>query len=279
MNFEYPARVKLPIFTPKQKRFFSMQKITDEEHGFELMLADDVKCRHLQIGYVFGHARLNGLMMMLYHHNHSMEELKTEMYAGFFDDSGYNIQVDGKLKNLSEDKVMANYKGKAEGKPARGFGIGVLSPFGGGVLAAAISTPENFSDMHMDFVEDLVQGLDFFEPVKEDGSGEWTAYLRGKTLSRQGVSGRDKPVAFHFSELDSFEAEFGAVSEKHKLRTFESGKANLKGQWEVNEVMEQFLLRLIFFDGSETQFTLRMQDMNTVLLNDEPWNVVESEKK
>jgi len=43
--------------------------------------------------------------------------------------------------------------------------------------------------------------------------------------------------------------------------------------------MGQFLLRLIFFDGSETQFTLRMQDMNTVLLNDEPWNVLESAKK
>ncbi len=255
-----------------------MQKITDEEHGFELGIEDDVKYRRLQIGYVFGHPGLNGLMMMLFHHNNSMEELKTEMYAGFFDDSGYNIQVDGKLKELSDDKVMANYKGKAEGKPARGFGIGVLSPFGGGVLAAAISTPENFSEQHMDFVEDLVQSLDFFEPMKEDGSREWTNYLQGKTLIRQGIPGRDKPVAFHFSELDSFKAEFGEVSEKHKLRTFESGKANLKGQWEVNEVMGRFLLRLIFFDGSETQFTLGMQDMNTVLLNDEPWNAVESEK-
>lgn len=255
-----------------------MQKITDEEHGFELRLADDVKYRHLQIGYVFGHPELKGLMMMLFHHNDTMEEMKTEMYAGFFDDSGYNIQVEGKLKELSDDKVMAYYKGKSEGKPARGFGIGVLSPFGGGVLLAAISTPENFSEEHMDFVEDLVQSLDFFEPLKEDGKREWTDYLQGKTLTRQNTPGKDKPIAFHFSELDSFQAEFGEVSEKHKLHTFESGRANLKGQWEVNEVMGQFLLRLIFFDGSETQFTLRMQDMNTILLNDEPWSVLESEK-
>lgn len=250
-----------------------MQKLEDTRHGFSLELPEGVNHRQLKIGYVLGHPSLTGLMMLLYHNNPTMEELKTEMYAGFYDDSGFNIQVDGRLNEISETMVLADYKGTAEGKPAKGFGIGLLSPHGGGFLLASIAAPDKFSEAHMDFIEDLARNVEFFEPEIKTGEDAWTEFLKSKTITSKEALEKDQPLAFQFDDGDTFSAIFMEQSKKHKQDTFESGEANVKGQWEVVKVMDQYMLRLLFFDGSEKQFMLRLQDQDTLLLNDEEWLV------
>lgn len=244
--------------------------IKEERYGVQLEVPEGLHARQFQSGYIFGDEELKGLLLMLFHRNETLEELKTDIYAGFFGESGFNIQVDGQIQDISDSLVMAHYKGVAENKPAKGFSIGLLSPYGGGVLIATIVSEEEFSEAHMDRVEDLARSIEWFEPELKSGQEEWTAFLQHKNLSvRQPVA--DGMTHIQFDDQDAFTCVFASDDPEFSFDSFEAGGANLRGQWEVVMLMDEFYLKLTFFNGEEQQYRLRLID-DYLLLDEQPWN-------
>lgn len=251
----------------------SQTTILEPRYGIHLELPDGVSHRKFQSGYVFGHPALHGLMLMLYHRNKTLEELKTDIYAGFFDDTGFNIQVDGLVRDIREDMVMADYKGLAENRPARGFAIGMLSPWGGGALLAAITSEDNFTEAHKDLVEDLATGIRFEEPAFESGEDEWIDFLRGQQIVKMKPAGiPGEMTGLLFDEKDAFKARFSDTDATASFENFETGGANRGGQWTVREMNEEYFLHLIFFSGDEKHFHLRFSE-DHLLLNDDSWRI------
>jgi hypothetical protein len=206
-----------------------------------------------------------------------MEEFKTDLYAGFYDDSGFNIQVDGHLQDVSEEMVIANYKGTADNKPATGFGIGVLSPFGGGALIAAIASPEQFGEEQMDLVEDIARGFEFYEPMVQSGEDEWVDFLREKRLERkQSITDPEELTAIQFDDQDAFICEYAASDASFGFERFEAGGARDRGQWTVVEASGEYVLRLIFYDRTEKDYILQFKE-DYLLLNEHPWTIISDE--
>ena len=131
--------------------------LEDTEAGFKISLPRGTQYKRLQTGYIFGHPDYEGLIMLLFHYNKNLEEMKQDMDAGFYDESGFNLQVEGQLREINESMILANYKGIAQGLPAVGYGIGMLSPYKGGILIAIVSNPSAFDDAYMDLVDDLAR--------------------------------------------------------------------------------------------------------------------------
>ncbi len=253
-----------------------MGTIQDKRYGLTLPLPAGFQGKQFPAGFVFGHPDITGLLLLLFHRNKSLEALKTDMYAGFFDESGFNIQVDGHLQDISDSMVIANYTGTADNQPAVGFGIGLLSPYGGGALLIAIAKEHLFGDEHMDAAEDLAKAIEWSEPEMASGDEEWVKFLQRKTIRRmQEVADLRTPAAILFGEDDAFQAAYIKAGVAFTFESFASGGANLSGQWEVNEIMEDFYLRLIFFDGHELQFKLAMED-DHLMMNDIPWLIEEA---
>lgn len=250
-------------------------EIIDNKHGVKIALPAEVTYKRLQTGFVFGHPSVKGLLMMLYHRNNNLEELKTDLYAGFYDESGFNIQIDGYILDINDSMVLADYKGLAENNPATGFCLGLLSPHGGGILLSAISSTELFTEEHKDFIEDLARKVEFMEPEISNGSEEWQEFLVNHKLSKSVTDpDSDELVEIHFTGIDTFLSktllEEDAVNQS--FEKFESGGAKNTGQWEVLEVNEEYLLKLTFFDNTDRQFLLHYHE-DHIDLNNEPWEL------
>lgn len=244
--------------------------IKEDRYGMRLALPDGLTAKQFQAGYIFGDAKLKGLLLLLFHRNETLEELKTDMYAGFFDDSGFNIQVDGQIQDISDTLVMSQYKGVADNKPAKGFSIGLLSTYGGGVLIASIAAETEFSEAHMDRVEDLARSIEWYEPDLKSGEEEWTAFLQNKQLSVQHPT-KEGLTQLRLDDQDAFVCQFASTDPDFSFESFEAGGANLRGQWEVVTVLDDFYLKLTFFNGEAQQYRLRLVD-DYLLLDDQAWN-------
>lgn len=248
-----------------------VKRIQENRYGVRMDLPEGLTAKRFQAGFIFGDASLKGLLLMLFHSNQTLEELKTDIYAGFFDESGFNIQVEGQVQDISDTLVMAHYKGVAEHKPAKGFAIGLLSPYGGGVLLLSIASDQTFSEDHMDRVEDLARSIEWMEPQLKSGEEEWTAFLQGKALTCwQPVE--DGLATLAFDDQDAFTCTFAGTDPHLAFESFEAGGANLRGQWEVVELMDEFYLKLTFFSGEEQQMRLRLMD-DYLLLDEQRWHI------
>lgn len=253
---------------------FAAMEINEPKYGIKIELPEGLNHKRFKAGYIFGRPGLNGLIMMLFHRNKSLEELKTDLYAGFYDDSGFNIQVEGHIKDVSDEMVMADYKGTADNKPAVGFALGLLSPYGGGALIAAIASPDEFGDEQMDVVEDIACGVEYEEPMVQSGEDEWVDFLREKRLERiEEPSDPEELTAIQFDDQDAFKCEYGAANKSFDFERFEAGGARDGGQWTVVDAGGQFILRLIFFDRTEKNYVLAFKE-DHLLLNEQPWRLI-----
>ena len=248
--------------------------IEERELGFKVEVPDGWRYKKLQTGYIFGHPQKAGLLMLLFHYNHTIEDLKNDMEAGFYDDSGFNLQVEGEIKEINDSTVLAHYKGTTQGMAARGYSVGRLSPYGGGVLVAAIANPDHFSDDYMDFVDDMAQYIEFYEPEVSSVSIEWENFLKNKILdNNDGKSQRARKIRYYLMDNGTFSLEQNtAESLKESIQRGDTGGANRTGQWEVVDVMDQPILSIKFFDGTEKQYSLAYED-GEIFLNNEHWEM------
>jgi hypothetical protein len=252
------------------------KEIVARKQGVKIQLPQDTTYKRFSAGYIFGHPVLSGLIMMLFHGKNNLTDLKTEMYSGFYDDSGFNIQVDGKIKDISDNMVLADYTGIAEKVASSGFGIGLLSPYQGGVVIVSIADKNHFSEEHKDFVEDLIRGIEFIEPQLTDLAQDWLEFLFLKRLIKQNIKNKKgEIIEISFIGEDTFKCAYsqqGGIDSM--MEQFESGGAKTSGQWELKAVNHDMILFLTLFDGSILQFILEYQ--NEVLrLNDALWDMVE----
>jgi hypothetical protein len=247
----------------------SIDILEDKEAGFQITLPPGIQYRKLQTGYIFGHPDYEGLIMLLFHYNETLEEMKSDMEAGFYDESGFNLQVEGQLREINESTIIADYKGIAQGLPAVGYGIGVLSPYRGGLLVAIVSNPSAFDDRYMDLVDDMVQSVEFFEPEGGQIQVNWENFLTDRILKRA-TPGDTGIQRLYLKDNKSFLASFDL---DYIIKGQDSpSNPNNSGEWEVVEVMDQPILNLSFFDGTDRQFTLQYEE-GKLLMNNEYWEV------
>lgn len=244
------------------------QIIKEPKVGLELELPAEWKYKRLQTGYILGHPSVKGFILVLLHFNQTLEELKQDLYAGFYDNSGFNLQVEGAIREINEETLIAEYSGMANGEAAKGYGVGLLSPYGSGVLISVFTTPGAFNEEYMDVVEDLAMAVHFVEPVLTSPDEEWTKLLLGQVIENKKPGAANLKLHFHGEDT------FTAYSKKHGQRTTAKSDAHANGQWEVLYVMDQPILKLTFFDGSERQYTLHVE-ADDIYLNNEVWELVD----
>jgi hypothetical protein len=95
-------------------------------------------------------------------------------------EQGVTLLLSGSISRRSENVLLGHYAGSVQAEQAKGYGMGTLSPHGGGAYVLAVSTPEKFSDALAQAADAIVQGMRYFKVdtshLVRIFSGRWASY-------------------------------------------------------------------------------------------------------
>lgn len=146
--------------------------------------------RILERGVLLGSNQVAGIILVLPHVLGSLAEVQAEMLRGT-NEGNTKMQLAGPLRRLGNNALVGDYQGFWEGQPAKGLGIGTLSPHGGGAMVIAVTTPDKFGAQLTGAAQAIAQQLRYFKvdvaALVKHFSGYWWRYSGTAQLSRDAI--------------------------------------------------------------------------------------------
>lgn len=120
------------------------QTLSHEMWGYSFQTPARWQYQNDAQGALLGHQRVPGIILVYPHRLKSMNALRQEMLQGLHEEEGY-LKLKGTLQKMGKNGYMGHYVGVYGGEKAKATGYGTLSPYGGGVIIIAMSTPQAYS--------------------------------------------------------------------------------------------------------------------------------------
>lgn len=109
-------------------------------------------------GALLGHNTIPGFVLVYPHPFKNMQRLRQEMLKGLQDEEGY-LKLDGTLQKAGKNGYKGHYVGQYGGEKVKALGYGTLSPYGGGAIIIAMSTPQAYSQRLEKAAREVVKTL------------------------------------------------------------------------------------------------------------------------
>ncbi len=148
--------------------------------------------RHRQTlqAVLLGHHAIAGLIAVFPHLAANWQELQASMLQGL-SEQGVTLRLSGPLRRLGTNALVGEYQGVVQGAPARGRGIGTLSPYGGGAIIVAVTTPDKYGGQLAGAAQQIARSLRYFRVraghLVKHFSGYWWRYSGSAALSRSNI--------------------------------------------------------------------------------------------
>lgn len=207
---------------------------------------------------LLGSNTIPGLISVFPHRAASMQEMKNLMAEGI-QEEGVLLQLDGGIQSKGSF-ITGYYNGYLQGEQARGYGIGLLSPHGGGIFVLAVSTPQKLGQEIMAAADYLAENTQFNKPVTGDVSlvkhfsGEW-AWTNGyrtswMTFYPDGTYSDQSEASYSGNMSDGS----GNITGNWGV----AGQNSNRGRWSVQGSTESGVITVTNPDGSQDRYEYRV---------------------
>jgi hypothetical protein len=237
------------------------QLATDPAWGFSFSPPPGWQIKMDSNGALLGHTTIAGLIMVFPHSAASLPELKSQMLKGI-NEQAFQLQPSTDPKPLGKNALVADCAGFANGQEVTGRTIGALSPYGGGAIVIAITTPQAYGKELAAAAEKIVQGMQFPKTdaagVSRALAGSWSS-VSASSQSRftLGVDGR-------FSEY-SESTHSGNFSDQYGNDTGNWGTGGAQqaaGTWSARGTKEKGSIQFTYNDGKRSSYEYRVHVEN-----------------
>jgi hypothetical protein len=169
----------------------------------------------------------------------------------------------GSSNNLGNDGVTVPLSGIFNGRQAKGYAIGRLSPFQSGAVVVGVSETADYSP---DFEQQIIQfakQIQFFAPksaTNSNGSiGEWSTYMKGRKLVYM------KSETGFYMKINIYLCSDGSFRYSDNSGGFGNGasiaaNAGYTGKWQANGNGNNGTLTLNYNDGSTKTYNTEIRD-------------------
>ena len=222
-----PAPSQQP--NPLQKRTQGAQPaerraggISDEQMGISFTPPSGWKAQKQTNGYLLGSDTYKGFIIIMPHNYSSLQQMSNEAQGGIVDEeSGIQLQPVGGFEPVGKNGLAVEFSGMAQGREARAYAIGLISPNGGGVTILAATETGSYTSVYPQFVRSIASSLTFIRPQPQaDASdtslmkyfaGKYYSYSSGSTM--YGSAGTERQVMLcpdgQFYDSSEFSASGG----------------------------------------------------------------------
>lgn len=117
-------------------------------------------------GYILGSRDHKGVILVSHHTYPSLEKMRTEAAGGLIDPKAQvRLMPEGGFEAVGNNGFGGNLSGTIQGKEARAYLLGVMSPYGGGISILVAVTPDAYTNQYPDFAKQIAASVRFSQPV------------------------------------------------------------------------------------------------------------------
>ncbi len=235
----------------------------DPSWGWKFALPQGWKSQKNNDGIFLGHNTIAGLIIVLPHMSENMQQLQQEMLKGINEEGNY-LQLKGSLESVGNGMLGGEYSGMMDGTQVNARGIGTLSPFGGGAVVIAVTTPEKYGSDIKNIAGTIAKNMVYFKPAGEElipyFAGKWTGFTKNtSTYISLYPDGR-------YGEL--YESSYsGELSGGGNWGT--AGQNDRGGRWTVRGNKEQGQIIIKLNNGNEIIYNYRVHVENGTIYSSE----------
>ena len=231
------------------------ERVNDEVNGYSFSKPDGWVHQQADGQILLGSHTIPGVISVFPHQAKSMQELHGLMQLGI-QEEGVFLTLDGNVQQKGSNRVVGYYNGSVQGEQARGYGMGLLSPHGGGIYILAVSTPQKLGQEIMAAADYLASNTQFNKRKTGDSnlvrhfSGEW-AWTNGYRTSWMTFfpdgSYSDQSEASYSGNLSDGS---GNVTGNWGV----AGQDSNRGRWSIQGTMDSGVITVVNPDGSRNRY-------------------------
>ena len=151
---------------------------------------------------------------------------------------------------------MGYYNGSVQGEQARGYGMGLLSPHGGGIYILAVSTPQKLGQEIMAAADYLASNTQFNK--RKTGDSNLVRHFSGEWAWTNGYRTSWMTFFPDGSYSDQSEASYsGNMSDGSGNVTGNwgvAGQDSNRGRWSIQGTTDSGVITVINPDGSQNRY-------------------------
>ncbi len=259
----------------------AQREIGDPSWGFRFTPPKGWSARKIPAGFLLGHDSIKGFVLVSPHEMNSLDEIRAETRKGLVYEQTTRMTLAGPVQTLGQNMLGAEFKGSFQGTPARARIVGVLSPYGGGVLVQAAVEEAGYNSTCAALTEEIAKGVKFSRRVAPPIVKQLENHIRGKlltylsTYSSSGSSSGGYSTGGGFStKTEIFLCTNGQFSYRGRdSMSFDTGggfggshsRDNALGTWRVYAYQGRPVLELRDRNGAKREFRLSHRNRKTYL--------------
>jgi hypothetical protein len=243
----------------------SGKEIGDPQWGFAFQPPAGWKYQQSAQGVLLGHDQIAGMIVVFPHTYGSVQAIQQAMTEGL-QEEGIMMYPSGQLNTMGQNAITGEYQGTWQGVQARGTGFGTLSPYGGGAMILAVTTPDKFGKQLSDPANQIAQNMRFFavdaSALMQHFAGYWWYYSGTSAISHEKLihlapdgTYRDKREdAADVSNLD----QYGNVNNQY----LGNSQGRSSGRWTPRGNKYEGIIIVTRADGSSFEIEYRVKPSN-----------------
>ena len=255
--------------TPAQKSPDGGKRVSDPQMGISFVPPSGWMAQRQGEGFLLGSNTQKGFILILPHSFSNLTQMAEGAGQGIVEEeSGIQLMPSSRFQAFGTNGLSGDFQGIVQGRQARAFAIGLLSPSGGGVTILAAVEAASFTQDYPGFVRSIASSLKFGEaqgpgPSGSSGAsnaslmkyfaGEYYSYSGGSTLS--GGAGTERTVTLCPDGLfrDSYEFSASGTGQWGAVNT-QRGAA----RWSIQGDQSRGVITVTYGDGQTKRFSYQV---------------------
>jgi hypothetical protein len=184
-----------------------------------------------------------GFIFIQRHAYNSLEQMAKEANQGIVDEArATRLMPASQFQAFGKNGLAVEFSGTVQGRQARSYAIGLISPGGGGVTIMAATEAPSYTDAYPGFVRAIAVGITFVSAAPSAGNqavgalnsdlmsyfaGEWYSYTSGSTI--YGGAGTERKMTLCPNGLYRDSSEFSASGGDWGRASQQAGR----GRWAI----------------------------------------------
>ncbi len=241
---------------------------------------------------IMGHHHMPGMMIVFENPSRNSEEMIQAAKQGI-QEPGIQLLPAGQIKKVNQMRIEGRFQGSFQNNQVTAFAIGMIDGMGKGLSVFIITAQNQFSDQHVQAVQQLANSVQFFQAQDSPTTLKWKQHLMGNQLiymNTQGGSdysgGYSGTSTTHtidlchngqFSQYNNSHASFSHGESVAGGMGHVNSNGNQQGTYEIYTLAGESVLALEFSNGSSTEYDLSVSAENHTMLDDTRYFVRASE--